>query len=109
MNMTAMIVMMFGAAAVFLRGGQLHSHLVVQAEGIFCDAGFSTSQEQPESLPGGGLNFVDLLASRGDLLICVEVETSVRNVVSNARKARQLGLPLVPGFGHLSVSIRTVP
>ncbi len=95
MPMTAMIVMMCGLIAVFLRGGKLHNYLVAQAEGIFRDAGFSTSLEQPEALPGGGVNFVDLLARRGEVLICVEVETTPRNVVSNARKARLLGLPLV--------------
>ncbi len=95
MHVTVMIMMVLGVTVLFLRGGTLHNYLVNQAEGIFCDAGFSTSQEHPKSLPGGGMNFVDLLASRGSVLICVEVETSARNVVSNVQKAQLLKLPIV--------------
>ncbi len=95
MSAAVMIMMVFACMAVFLRGGELHNYLVDQAESICIDAGFSTSQEHPEPLPGGGLDFVDLLAKRGELVICVEVETTARNVVSNAHKARRLGLPLV--------------
>jgi len=81
--------------ALFLRGGKLHNYLVLESEGIFRDAGFETYQEHPKKLPDGGLDFVDLLAEKKGFLICIEVETSARYILTNAAKAEQLGLPLV--------------
>ena len=89
------IVLAFFATVSFLRGGRLHGFLVCEAEAILKDAGFETCQEKAESLPNGGTNFVDLVARRGNCLIYIEAETSSRNVVSNAKKAQQLGRPLV--------------
>ncbi len=43
----------------------------------------------------GGKDFIDLVAWRGDFLICIEVETTTRNVLSNALKAQRLGRPLI--------------
>ena len=47
-------------------------------------------------LPDGRLDFIDLTIERDGCVICgIEAETSHRNVVSNAIKAEQIGLPLV--------------
>jgi hypothetical protein len=76
--------------AFFLRGGKLHNFLVLTSERVFQDAGFLTDQESPKRLPDGKLDFIDLIVRRDRILIAIEVETSARNVVSNARKAEQL-------------------
>lgn len=81
--------------ALFLRGGNLHNYLVLESEGIFRDAGFETHQEHSKKLPDGGVDFIDLLAKKGDFMICIEVETSARYVLTNAAKAQQLELPLI--------------
>ncbi len=81
--------------ALFLRGGKLHNYLVLESECILQDAGFETHQEHPKKLPDGGLDFIDLLVQRGNCLICIEVETSARHVLTNAAKAQQLELPLI--------------
>lgn len=81
--------------ALFLRGGILHNYLVIASEDIFQNAGFDTHQECPIKLPDGGLDFVDLLAEKNGFLVCIEVETTARYVLTNAAKAEQLGLPLV--------------
>ncbi len=81
--------------ALFLRGGNLHNYLVLESEGILQAAGFETHQEQPQKLSDGGLDFVDLLAEKEGFLVCIEVETSARYVLTNAAKAEQLGIPLV--------------
>ena len=80
---------------LFLRGGQLHNYLVLEAEKIFRKADYNTRQEAPKQLTDGRVDFIDLLVQKGDFLLCVEVETSARNVVSNVNKADLLGLPLV--------------
>ena len=89
---TAIILSML---ALFLRGGSLHNYLVLESEGILQEAGFETRQEHPKKLPDGGLDFIDLLAEKEGFLVCIEVETSARYVMTNAAKAEQLGLPLV--------------
>jgi hypothetical protein len=81
--------------ALFLRGGALHNYLVFESEGILQGAGFETYQEHPKKLPDGGLDFVDLLAEKEGFVVCIEVETSARYVLTNAAKAEQLGLPLI--------------
>ena len=60
-----------------------------------CDrAGFDTDVEAPVALPDGRTDYIDLLAKRGDLTLAIEVETTDRYVVTNARKAAALGLTL---------------
>ena len=76
----------------FLRGGELHSFLVLEAQRIFRHASFQTDQEAPRRLPDGRMDFVDLLVQRQELMLCVEAETSARNVTSNVIKAEQLGI-----------------
>lgn len=95
--MTCVITSVIGMAmlAFFLRGGNLHNYLVLESEGILQDAGFDTHQECPRTLPDGALNFIDLLAERDGFIVCIEVETSARHVLTNAAKAEQLELPLV--------------
>lgn len=91
----ALFALTLGLLALFLRGGALHNHLVLEAEKIFLQAGYFTRQESPQKLPDGRLDFVDLLVRQGNCLICIEVETSIRNVPNNVLKASQLGLPLI--------------
>ena len=78
-----------------LRGGWLHNHLVFETDKILRGRGFITSRESPQKLPDGKLDFVDILAEKDGIMICFEVETTVRYVLTNAAKARQLGLPLI--------------
>ena len=85
--------MLFGLP-MFLRGGGFHNHLVYETARIFGLAGFRVRLERPVHLPDGRLNFLDLLAERGDCSIAVEVETSARRILINAAKAEQAGLPL---------------
>ena len=88
-------VMALTILALFIRGGTLHNHLVLESECILQNAGFKTYQEHPKKLPDGGLDFVDLLVEKKGFMVCIEVETSARYVLTNAAKAEQLGLPLV--------------
>lgn len=95
MTMTLIISLAFCTLVCTLRGGEFHNYLVGEAEGILRQAGFETAREHPESLPDGGKDFIDLMARKGDLVVCIEVETSARNVLSNAVKAQRLGRALV--------------
>jgi hypothetical protein len=94
--LTAILICAFFAFT--LRGGGLHNHLVAEAE-VICQAeGFETAREYPQRLPDGETDFIDLAVwpeKYGDHLICVEVETTPRNVVSNVLKADRLGCPLI--------------
>ena len=95
MTMALIISLVCCTLMLSLRGGEFHNYLVGEAESILQQAGFDTAREHPENLPDGGKNFIDLLARRGDSLICIEVETTARNVLSNALKAHHLDIPLV--------------
>jgi hypothetical protein len=88
-------ITLLAGLALFLRGGALHNYLVFETENIFKRAGFTTQQEYPQRLPDGQLDFIDLLVQKGNYMICIEIETSARNVLTNAAKADQLGLPLI--------------
>lgn len=80
---------------LFLRGGQLHNYLALEAERICQQLDCETHLEAPQQLPDGGLDFIDLLVQKREYLLCVEVETTARNVLSNVHKAHQLNLPLI--------------
>lgn len=95
MYLTILMTIFFVGLVFSLRGGSLHNYLVCEAGKIFHHAGYETHQEHPEKLPGGGLDFIDLLARRGEFVVCIEVELSARYILSNAAKARKLKLPLV--------------
>ena len=89
------ILLAYATLALTLRGGGFHNYLVGEAEMVLREMGFETAREHPETLPGGGKNFVDLLARREGLTVCIEAETTARNVLSNAIKADQIGCPLI--------------
>ncbi len=95
MTMALIISLVFCTLILSLRGGEFHNYLVGEAENIVRQAGFDTAREHPENLPDGGKDFIDLMARRGNSMICIEVETTARNVVSNALKAQRLGRPLI--------------
>ncbi len=92
--LTVMMACLIGWV-LFLRGGQFHNWLVLEAEKICRKAGLETEAESPQRLPDGRIDFVDLLVRGDKVVVCIEVETSARNVLSNARKAERLGLPLI--------------
>ena len=95
MTLTIFYIFILLTTIMLLRGGKLHEYLVLETENIFRKAGFKTRQECPQRLSDGSLDFVDILAERNDFLICIEIETSARYVVTNAKKAEKLGLPLI--------------
>ena len=95
MHITIITIILLLTLAVFLRGGKLHNYLVLESENILQGKGFETYQEHPEKLPDGSIDYIDLLAKREGFLVCIEVETSARYVLTNVAKAEQLGLPLV--------------
>ena len=95
MIMVLAISLIFCTLIFSLRGGGFHNYLVAEAGRILRQAGFDTALEHPENMPNGGKDFIDLVAWRGNFLICIEVETTTRNAVSNALKAQRLGRPLI--------------
>jgi hypothetical protein len=95
MYMTIITMILLAGLVLFLRGGTLHNHLVLVTENTFKAAGFKTQQECPQRLPDGRLDFIDILAQKGNCVVCIEVETSARYVLTNAAKADQLGMPLI--------------
>lgn len=95
MTIYILTIILTTALVLFLRGGKLHSYLVLESESILRDAGFETYQEHPKNLNDGGTDFLDILARKGDFVLCIEIETTARNVLTNAAKAEQLGLPLI--------------
>ena len=94
MTLIVIIVMVLLLAPLCLRGGAFHNHLVHRAEATFARAGCRTWLDYPLPLADGRNDFVDLLVHRGNCLLCVESETSLRHVLANAAKADALGLPL---------------
>ncbi|AQQ70919.1 hypothetical protein SMSP2_01282 [Limihaloglobus sulfuriphilus] len=95
MNYAIFALSIVAVIAFFLRGGKLHTHLALQTESLLNRAGFETRLEHPEKLPDGRLDFVDILARRGEAMIFVEIETTPRYVLTNAAKAERLGIPLI--------------
>ena len=95
MSCTIFTLSILATIALFLRGGKLHNYLVLETENLLNRAGFETSLEHPERLPDGRLDFVDIMARRGEAMVCVEVETTPRYVLTNAAKAERLGIPLI--------------
>ena len=87
------LTMMF--PGLFLRGGAFHNSLVLQAAVAFRRAGFAVWLEHPLRLRDGCTNVVDILACRGPLRVICEIETTPRNVLLNASKAGEVGLPLL--------------
>ena len=91
---TLLIVPLLFCLPLFLRGGAFHNHMVHEAESTFRKLGFATWLEHGIRLPDGRLDFVDLLVHRGNCILCVEIETTCRNILQTATKADSLGLPL---------------
>ena len=77
-----------------MRGKALHKYISQKtAEGL--DAlGFEVSAEYPICLANGGKDYIDLVASCCAFDLAIEIETTPRNVLSNATKANELGLQL---------------
>ena len=82
------------AHPMLLRGAMFHNHIVTETDSIFRRAGFDTFTEHAIRLNDGRLDFVDILVQRGNHQLCIEIETTARNVLDNAAKAEALGLPL---------------
>lgn len=77
-----------------VRGGLFHNRLVLDIATWVRAAGFQVEIESPRQLPDGGWDFVDALARRGAITLAIEVETTPRYALVNARKALLSGLPL---------------
>jgi hypothetical protein len=88
------IVLLFLATPMNLRGQIFHNFLVNQTKNIFMDQGFIVHTEYRLPAEKGRSDFVDILAYRERTVLLVEVETSVRHVLDNAAKAQQVNLPL---------------
>ena len=96
MHIVITMAIFIAIGVVMLRGGKLHEYLVLAAETVVRQAGYRTHQEHPQHMPDGRLDFIDLAVERDGCIICgIEAETSARNVLANAQKAEQIGLPLV--------------
>ena len=65
-----------------------------QVNGDFSFTGFEVSAEYPICLANGGKDYIDLVASCSAFDLAIEIETTPRNVLSNATKANELGLQL---------------
>ena len=77
-----------------MRGKTLHKYMAQRAaEGLHA-LGFEVSAEYPICLSNGGKDYIDLLASCCAFVLAIEIETTPRNVLSNASKATELGLQL---------------
>ncbi len=91
---TLLIVPLLFCLPLCLRGGAFHNHMVREAESVFRRNGFATWLEHGIRLPDGRLDFVDLLVQLGNCILCVEIETTSRNILQTATKTDSLGLPL---------------
>ena len=89
------VILVLAIVPLTLRGGTLHSYLVAEAEAVCRQEGYDTAREHPLRLPDGRTDYVDLAVRKDGRLVCVEVETSPRNVMTNVHKARCLGVPLI--------------
>ena len=77
-----------------MRGDPFHNYLVEKAAAAFVHCGFDVALEHRIPLDDGRVDYVDLLACRGEFSIACEVETSARYVLVNTAKAEALGLIL---------------
>ena len=94
MSLITIIIIALLTLPLLLRGGSLHTYLILESERILRQAGFHTYQEHPIRLPDGRLDFIDLLATQENFSIAIEAETSARHVLRNATKAEAIELPL---------------
>ena len=77
-----------------MRGKTLHKYMAQKAAEGLTSLGFEVSVEYPICLAGGGKDYVDLIVSCCAFDLAIEIETTPRNVPSNAAKANELGLQL---------------
>ena len=77
-----------------MRGKTLHKYMAQKAAEGLGSLGFEVSAEHPICLAGGGKDYIDLLVSCCAFDLAIEIETTPRNVLSNAAKANELGLRL---------------
>lgn len=77
-----------------MRGKALHKYMAQEAAEALISLGFEISAEYPICLANGGKDYIDLVASCCAFDLAIEIETTPRNVLSNATKANELGLQL---------------
>ena len=92
---TALVtLLLFALLPIGVRGQAFHNYLVEQTARVFRRHGFEVATEHPLPLPDGRVDCVDIVAWRRAIVLLCEVETSARNVGTNAEKAAALYLPL---------------
>ena len=77
-----------------MRGKTLHKYMAQKAAEGLISLGFEVSAEYPICLTNGGKDYVDFFVSHGAFVLAIEIETTPRNVLSNATRANELGLRL---------------
>ena len=77
-----------------MRGKALHKYISQKTVEGLDSLGFEVSAEYPICLANGGKDYIDLLVSCCAFDLAIEIETTPRNVLSNAAKANELGLQL---------------
>ncbi len=77
-----------------MRGKVLHKYMAQKVAERFVSLGFEVSAEYPTCLADGVKDYTDLLVSCGVFDLAIEIETTPRNVLTNAIKADNLGFRL---------------
>ena len=76
-----------------MRGGSFHNKMVDEVVAVFLRNGWKVDTEFL-CRASGVTTFLDINATKGDDRIACEVETSIRHVIDNVRKAKALRVRL---------------
>ena len=76
-----------------MRGGSFHNKMVEEVVAVFLHNGWAVETEF-FCQASGVTTFFDVYATKGDVRIACEVETSIRHVIDNVRKAKALQVRL---------------
>jgi hypothetical protein len=76
-----------------MRGGSFHNKMVDEVVAVFLRNGWKVDTEFL-CRASGVTTFLDINATKGDDRIACEVETSIRHVIDNVRKAKALRVKL---------------
>ena len=94
-----------------MRGKIFHKYIVQKVAERLISFGFQVSAEHPIRLADGSKDYIDLFVTCCAFDLLIEIETTVRNVLSNAAKANELGLRLwiiTPNKQVSSVVLKTL-
>jgi len=76
-----------------MRGQTLHNLIVARAKRLMEDS-FDQAWTEHKCHRNGTITFFDLFGQTGAVQLAIEVETTVRHAVDNARKAEAVGVPV---------------